>query len=281
MLARVAAINAAQQRRYSRCQRVPQAIPTPQTGSHRHSRCCQNRQPHCSAFSSAAVRGDTATARACSSRSGEDGSTGGRHAARRQGQQQRLCFARACARLVPVERGAGRRPAGRSGQGRVGRDLSDGKRSCDSAAVSALCCNVHRRHLAPSKYEFVARCAFSCRPLGHIQVACPPVPFRFSVLVTFRAYLDYFGFRSARDVALGSHSEPLAKHVRRSAFRCSLHFFVPTVPRLFWFSVGSLGSHSDGNHWHSMSAGSAFWCSLHFFVPTSNFFVFGHSEPLA
>jgi len=136
MLARVAAINAAQQRRYSRCQRVPQAIPTPQTGSHRHSRCCQNRQPHCSAFSSAAVRGDTATARACSSRSGEDGSTGGRHAARRQGQQQRLCFARACARLVPVERGAGR-PAGRSGQGRVGRDLSDGKRSCDSAAVSA------------------------------------------------------------------------------------------------------------------------------------------------
>lgn len=41
MLARVAAINAAQQRRYSRCQRVPQAIPTPQTGSHRHSRCCQ------------------------------------------------------------------------------------------------------------------------------------------------------------------------------------------------------------------------------------------------
>ena len=116
MLARVAAINAAQQRRYSRCQRVPQAIPTPQTGSHRHSRCCQNRQPHCSAFSSAAVRGDTATARACSSRSGEDGSTGGRHAARRQGQQQRLCFARACARLVPVERGAGR-PAGRSGQG--------------------------------------------------------------------------------------------------------------------------------------------------------------------
>ena len=116
MLARVAAISAAQQRRYSRCQRVPQAIPTPQTGSHRHSRCCQNRQPHCSAFSSAAVRGDTATARACSSRSGEDGSTGGRHAARRQGQQQRLCFARACARLVPVERGAGR-PAGRSGQG--------------------------------------------------------------------------------------------------------------------------------------------------------------------
>ena len=75
-----------------------------------------DRQPHCSAFSSAAVRGDTATARACSSRSGEDGSTGGRHAARRQGQQQRLCFARACARLVPVERGAGR-PAGRSGQG--------------------------------------------------------------------------------------------------------------------------------------------------------------------
>ena len=116
MLARLAAINAAQQRRYSRCQRVPQAIPTPQTGSHRHSRCCQNRQPHCSAFSSAAVRGDTATALACSSRSGEDGSTGGRHAARRQGQQQRLCFARACARLVPVERGAGR-PAGRSGQG--------------------------------------------------------------------------------------------------------------------------------------------------------------------
>jgi hypothetical protein len=116
MLARLAAINAAQQRRYSRCQRVPQAIPTPQTGSHRHSRCCQNRQPHCSAFSLAAVRGDTATARACSSRSGEDGSTGGRHAARRQGQQQRLCFARACARLVPVERGAGR-PAGRSGQG--------------------------------------------------------------------------------------------------------------------------------------------------------------------
>ena len=41
MLARVAAINAAQQRRYSRCQRVPQAIPTPQTGSHRYSRCCQ------------------------------------------------------------------------------------------------------------------------------------------------------------------------------------------------------------------------------------------------
>ena len=75
-----------------------------------------DRQPHCSAFSSAAVRGDTATARACSSRSGEDGSTGGHHAARRQGQQQRLCFARACARLVPVERGAGR-PAGRSGQG--------------------------------------------------------------------------------------------------------------------------------------------------------------------
>ena len=75
-----------------------------------------DRQPHCSAFSSAAVRGDTATARACSSRSGEDGSTGGRHAARRQGQQERLCFARACARLVPVERGAGR-PAGRSGQG--------------------------------------------------------------------------------------------------------------------------------------------------------------------
>jgi hypothetical protein len=109
-----------------------------------------DRQSHCSAFSSAAVRGDTATARACSSRSGEDGSTGGRHAARRQGQQQRLCFARACARLVPVERGAGR-PAGRSGQGRVGRDLSDGKRSCDSAAVSALCCNVHRRHLAPSQ----------------------------------------------------------------------------------------------------------------------------------
>lgn len=95
-----------------------------------------DRQPHCSAFSSAAVRGDTATARACSSRSGEDGSTGGHHAARRQGQQERLCFARACARLVPVERGAGR-PAGRSGQGRVGRDLSDGKRSCDSAAVSA------------------------------------------------------------------------------------------------------------------------------------------------
>ena len=118
MLARVAAINAAQQRRYSRCQRVPQAIPTPQTGSHRHSRCCQNRQPHCSAFSLAAVRGDTATARACSSRSGEDGSTGGRHAARRQGQQQRLCFARACARLVPVERGAGR-PAGR-GAARAG-----------------------------------------------------------------------------------------------------------------------------------------------------------------
>ena len=124
--------------------------------------------------------------------------------------------------------------------------------------------------------------------------------------------VHFFGFR---------HSEPLAKHVRRSAFRCSLHFFVPTsiilvfgfgrrvtshsavtrnhwqsmsavplsvlvtlfscVPRLFWFSVGSLGSHSDGNHWHSMSAGSAFWCSLHFFVPTSNFFVFGHSEPLA
>lgn len=75
-----------------------------------------DRQSHCSAFSSAAVRGDTATARACSSRSGEDGSTGGHHAARRQGQQQRLCFARACARLVPVERGAGR-PAGRSGQG--------------------------------------------------------------------------------------------------------------------------------------------------------------------
>ena len=162
-----------------------------------------DRQSHCSAFSSAAVRGDTATARACSSRSGEDGSTGGHHAARRQGQQERLCFARACARLVPVERGAGRpagrsgqggwvvicptasdratalrcrlcaamstggislrrsrlrarraattrcavctarsargagRPAGRSGQGRVGRDLSDGKRSCDSAAVSA------------------------------------------------------------------------------------------------------------------------------------------------
>ena len=116
MLASVAAINAAKQRRYSRCQRVPQAIPTPQTGSHRHSRCCQNRQPHCSAFSSAAVRGDTATALACSSRSGEDGSTGGHHAARHQGQQQRLCFARACARLVPVERGAGR-PAGRSGQG--------------------------------------------------------------------------------------------------------------------------------------------------------------------
>ena len=77
-----------------------------------------DRQPHCSAFSSAAVRGDTATARACSSRSGEDGSTGGRHAARRQGQQQRLCFARACARLVPVERGAGR-PAGR-GAARAG-----------------------------------------------------------------------------------------------------------------------------------------------------------------
>jgi hypothetical protein len=76
-----------------------------------------DRQSHCSAFSSAAVRGDTATARACSSRSGEDGSTGGHHAARRQGQQERLCFARACARLVPVERGAGRRPVGRRGQG--------------------------------------------------------------------------------------------------------------------------------------------------------------------
>ena len=108
-----------------------------------------DRQSHCSAFSSAAVRGDTATARACSSRSGEDGSTGGHHAARRQGQQERLCFARACARLVPV---AGRRQAGGPERpGRVGRDLSDGKRSCDSAAVSALCCNVHRRHLAPSQ----------------------------------------------------------------------------------------------------------------------------------
>ena len=49
------------------------------------------------------------------------------------------------------------------------------------------------------------------------------------MLVTlFRAYLDYFGFRSARDVALGSHSEPLAKHVRRSAFGARYTFFVPT-----------------------------------------------------
>jgi hypothetical protein len=49
--------------------------------------------------------------------------------------------------------GAGRRQeaGGPERPGRVGRDLSDGKRSCDSAAVSALCCNVHRRHLAPSQ----------------------------------------------------------------------------------------------------------------------------------
>ena len=201
MLARVAAINAAQQRRYCRCQRVPQAIPTPQTGSHRHSRCCQNRQPHCSAFSSAAVRGDTATARACSSRSGEDGSTGGCHAARRQGQQQRLCFARACARLVPV------------GQPTA---LGHIQVACPPVPLGFWC----------SLHFFMPTCTFFWfSSLGTTGKACPP--FRFSVLVTlFRAYLDYFGFRSARDVALGSHSEPLAKHVRRSAFRCSLHFLV-------------------------------------------------------
>ena len=169
--------------------------------------------------------------------------------------------------------GAGRRQAGGPERpGRVGRDLSDGKRSCDSAAVSALCCNVHRRHLAPSKYEFVARCAFSCRPLGHIQVACPPVPLGFLVLVTlFHANLYIFLVFVTRNHWQSMSAVPLFG--ARYTFSC--------LPRLFWFSVGSLGSHSDGNHWHSMSAGSAFWCSLHFFVPTSNFFVFGHSEPLA
>ena len=80
-----------------------------------------DRQPHCSAFSSAAVRGDTATARACSSHSGEDGSTGRRHAARRQGQQQqRLCFARACARLVPDSLWSGAQAGRRAGAARAG-----------------------------------------------------------------------------------------------------------------------------------------------------------------
>ena len=144
--------------------------------------------------------------------------------------------------------GEGRRQeaGGPERPGRVGRDLSDGKRSCDSAAVSALCCNVHRRHLATSKYEFVARCAFSCLPLGHIQVqvACPPVPFRFSVLVTFRAYLDYFGFRSGhsavtRTGTTGIACPPVPLFGARYIFSC--------LPRIFLFSV-------TRNHWHSMSA---------------------------
>ena len=148
----------------------------------------------------------------------------------------------------PPRRPQRERPAGsthlKRSQSQTLQDRMCSCRSCDSAAVSALCCNVHRRHLAPSKYEFVARCAFSCRPLGHIQVACPPVPFRFSVLVTFRAYLDYFGFRSGhsavtRTGTTGIACPPVPLFGARYIFSC--------LPRFFLFSV-------TRNHWHSMSA---------------------------
>ena len=139
-----------------------------------------DRQSHCSAFSSAAVRGDTATARACSSRSGEDGSTGGRHAARRQGQQQRLCFARACARLVPVERGAGR-PAGRSGQGGwvvicpTASDRATALRCRLCAAMSTGGISLRRSRLR-ARRAATTRCAVCTIGAGRRQAGGPERP---------------------------------------------------------------------------------------------------------